>query len=136
MQDSAHFVNEQRKQVQVDTKVASLRERAALVSASDMEMHRRLMEQRVARLEASRDLTRIWIYVDMDAFFAVCEELANSALVGRFRFCRAETHGTPSDLVVCCFPSEACASGCRRIGYDLYSKLCSPEIRSPKRNAW
>ncbi len=32
-------------------------------------------------MEAGRDLSRKWIHVDMDAFYASCEELVNPALV-------------------------------------------------------
>jgi hypothetical protein len=35
----------------------------------------------IALLEAHRVTHRVWIHVDMDAFFASCEELANPALV-------------------------------------------------------
>lgn len=34
-------------------------------------------------LEASRDLTRTWLHVDMDAFYAAVETLGNPALKGR-----------------------------------------------------
>ncbi len=39
------------------------------------------MDSKVATLRASADLTRTWLCVDMDAFFAACEELDNPALV-------------------------------------------------------
>ena len=35
----------------------------------------------MAALRAGEDLTRTWLCVDMDAFFAACEELDNPALV-------------------------------------------------------
>jgi len=35
----------------------------------------------IAILEASRDTQRVWLHIDMDAFFASCEELTNPALV-------------------------------------------------------
>ena len=54
-----------------------------MVSSAELRRHGFLMEQRIAVLEGSRDLSRIWIHVDMDAFFASCEELVNPALVGR-----------------------------------------------------
>ena len=53
-----------------------------MVSPADLRRHGFLMEQRIAVLEAGRDLSRAWIHVDMDAFFASCEELVNPALVG------------------------------------------------------
>ncbi len=39
------------------------------------------MDAKVAALRASENLTRTWLCVDMDAFFAACEELDNPALV-------------------------------------------------------
>lgn len=39
------------------------------------------MDAKVAALRAGEDLTRTWLCVDMDAFFAACEELDNPALV-------------------------------------------------------
>ena len=37
----------------------------------------------MSALRAGQDLTRLWLCVDMDAFFAACEELDNPALVRR-----------------------------------------------------
>ena len=82
--DSAHFMNEQRKQSQMDAKVVALKEKASLVPASEVARLQRSMDLRAAVLESSRDLSRTWIQVDMDAFFASCEELVNPALVSIF----------------------------------------------------
>lgn len=38
---------------------------------------------KVAELEASRDLSHIWVHVDMDAFFAAVETLVNPSLAGK-----------------------------------------------------
>lgn len=45
-------------------------------------MHCRAMDAKLAELEAGRDLTRTWLHVDMDAFFAAVEELDQPHLVG------------------------------------------------------
>lgn len=34
-------------------------------------------------LEASRDLSKIWLHVDMDAFYAAVETLCNPSLKGK-----------------------------------------------------
>lgn len=56
-----------------------------LLSASQMAdfptLECRAMDAKVANLETTRDLSRTWLTVDMDAFFAACEELDNPALV-------------------------------------------------------
>lgn len=41
----------------------------------------RAMDRKVLALEATRDLTHVWAHVDMDAFYASCEELADPSLV-------------------------------------------------------
>ena len=57
----------------------------SLLSASQMAnfttLECRAMDVKVAHLETTRDLSRTWLTVDMDAFFAACEELDNPALV-------------------------------------------------------
>lgn len=40
-------------------------------------------ERRILELEASRDLSRIWLHVDMDAFYAAVETLSNPMLKGK-----------------------------------------------------
>ena len=41
----------------------------------------RRMDSKIAKLVADRDLTRTWIVVDLDAFFASVEELHDPKLV-------------------------------------------------------
>jgi len=40
-------------------------------------------DRRIVELEASRDLSRIWLHVDMDAFYAAVETLSNPTLQGK-----------------------------------------------------
>ena len=40
-------------------------------------------DKRILELEATRDLSRIWLHVDMDAFYAAVETLDNPSLRGR-----------------------------------------------------
>lgn len=40
-------------------------------------------DKRILELEARRDLSRIWLHVDMDAFYAAVETLCNPALQGK-----------------------------------------------------
>jgi DNA polymerase kappa len=42
-----------------------------------------IADKRILELEASRDLSRIWLHVDMDAFYAAVETLSNPMLKGR-----------------------------------------------------
>lgn len=40
-------------------------------------------DKRILELEATRDLTKIWMHVDMDAFYAAVETIANPSLKGK-----------------------------------------------------
>ena len=44
----------------------------------------RAMDIKMAALKASADLTRTWLHIDMDAFFASVEELDDPSLVRPF----------------------------------------------------
>ncbi|KAK9862384.1 hypothetical protein WJX84_004497 [Apatococcus fuscideae] len=78
--NSPHFKNEQRKQKQTDERIAKMKQRAHGISQTDLAGLTRSMDAKVAHLETTRDLSRTWLTVDMDAFFAACEELDNPAL--------------------------------------------------------
>ncbi len=79
-QDSPHFANEARKQQQTDKRVAALRAQAAALSPNTIARLAEGADQRISQLEMSRDLSRIWLHCDMDAFFAACEEQADPSL--------------------------------------------------------
>lgn len=42
-----------------------------------------MADRRILELEATRDLSRIWLHVDMDAFYAAVETLINPILKGK-----------------------------------------------------
>lgn len=42
-----------------------------------------IADRKIAELEATRDLSRIWLHVDMDAFYAAVETLSNPSLKGK-----------------------------------------------------
>lgn len=42
-----------------------------------------IADKRVVELEAGRDLSRIWLHVDMDAFYAAVETLCDPSLKGK-----------------------------------------------------
>lgn len=42
-----------------------------------------MADRRILELEATRDLSRIWLHVDMDAFYAAVETLSNPTLKGK-----------------------------------------------------
>lgn len=42
-----------------------------------------IADKKVEELEATRDLSRIWLHVDMDAFYAAVETLVDPSLKGK-----------------------------------------------------
>lgn len=79
--DSAHFKNEQRKMEQTEQKIKRMKAQAETLTSAELQNYTSLADIKIAELEATRDLTRTWIHVDMDAFFASVEELQNPSLV-------------------------------------------------------
>jgi DNA polymerase kappa len=81
--DSAHFINEQRKSSQTEARIARMKAQLKTLSPSHLAGFQSQVDTKIAELEGSRDLTRTWIHVDMDAFFAAVEERDNPALKGK-----------------------------------------------------
>lgn len=52
-----------------------------LCPCSEASMIDRKVDAKISQLLAERDLSRTWIHVDLDAFFASCEELDDPSLV-------------------------------------------------------
>ncbi|XP_021743371.1 DNA polymerase kappa-like [Chenopodium quinoa] len=60
----------------------NMRERLGKLSITDIAHYQKIAERRITELEATRDLSRIWLHVDMDAFYAAVETLSNPSLKG------------------------------------------------------
>lgn len=104
--DSAHHHNEVRKQVCLQTsfatdeqvflgamprvrlhlqakvteRIASMKALQSQLSEAALLNRERELQPLLAQLEARRDLSQVWLHVDMDAFFAACEERDNPEL--------------------------------------------------------
>ena len=82
------------------------------MSPSELAAHTRAADAAAAALEASRDLSHIWIHVDMDAFFAagtrdtrthlltllpayLLASVTESPSIGPFIFSHAGAHSLP-----------------------------------------
>ena len=93
--DSSHFHNESRKEQAVEDRIREMRKRWAELcnnnnsggsssssrgGGDQLSAVRQAVGERVAVLEAGRNLTKTWIHVDMDAFFAAVHELERPEL--------------------------------------------------------
>lgn len=83
--NSNHFKNEQRKNALVDKKIEEMRKRLAVLEASRIDHSASWTRvcKMMADMETTRDLTRTWIVIDMDMFFAAVEIRDNPSLRGK-----------------------------------------------------
>ncbi|KAL7119130.1 hypothetical protein ACP275_02G044200 [Erythranthe tilingii] len=77
---SKYFQNEERKEAYMKQKVDSMKAQLAKLTPQDLSHHQTISDKRIVELEAARDLSRIWLHVDMDAFYAAVETLSNPSL--------------------------------------------------------
>ncbi|KAG7600021.1 DNA polymerase Y-family little finger domain [Arabidopsis suecica] len=80
---SKYFQNEERKEALMKQKIEHMRDRCAKLSSSDLSNYQKVVDKRILELEATRDLSRIWLHVDMDAFYAAVETLSDPSLKGK-----------------------------------------------------
>ncbi|CAN0906698.1 DNA polymerase kappa, partial [Linum grandiflorum] len=80
---SKYFENEERKEALMKQRVESMRAQCAKLKPADISNYEKIAEKKIIELEAMRDLSRTWLHVDMDAFYAAVETLANPSLNGR-----------------------------------------------------
>ncbi|XP_028070030.1 DNA polymerase kappa-like isoform X1 [Camellia sinensis] len=80
---SKYFENEERKEAFIKQKIENMRARCAKLTAAEISHYQKVADKRILELEATRDLTRIWLHVDMDAFYAAVETLSNPSLKGK-----------------------------------------------------
>ncbi|KAH6773137.1 DNA/RNA polymerases superfamily protein [Perilla frutescens var. frutescens] len=80
---SKYFEHEEKKEAYMKQKIESMRAQFAKLTESDISIHQKIADRRIAELEATRDLLRIWLHVDMDAFYAAVETLCNPSLEGK-----------------------------------------------------
>ncbi|KAF6139067.1 hypothetical protein GIB67_010793 [Kingdonia uniflora] len=80
---SKFFENEERREAFIKQKIENMRNQCAKLTVKDMDHYQMVANKRILELEASRDLSKIWLHVDMDAFYAAVETLVNPSLEGK-----------------------------------------------------
>lgn len=80
---SKYFENEQRKEAATKQKIEHLRAQCAVLTDNDISHFQKVADKKMLELEASRDLSKIWLHTDMDAFYAAVETLENPSLKGK-----------------------------------------------------
>ncbi|KAL0422535.1 UNVERIFIED_CONTAM: DNA polymerase kappa [Sesamum latifolium] len=80
---SKYFENEEKKEAYMKQKIESMRAQLAKLTAVDISRYQKFADKRIVELEATRDLSRIWLHVDMDAFYAAVETLSDPSLKGK-----------------------------------------------------
>ncbi|KAK1293673.1 hypothetical protein QJS10_CPB17g02252 [Acorus calamus] len=80
---SKYFENEQRKEAFIKQKIENLRAQCAQITANDISYFQTIADKKMSELEASRDLSKIWLHSDMDAFYASVETLVDPSLNGK-----------------------------------------------------
>lgn len=78
--DSKFFHNSMKQNQKVDVKIQDMRRQLAALSDKRREALQRRVDELVVQLEASRDLTRTIVVVDMDMFYAAVEMRDDPAL--------------------------------------------------------
>ena len=78
--NSAHYRNENRKEEKVEAKIREMRAAHARLTPEHLARIQRDVDARVKTLEKTRDVSRTWIHVDMDAFYAAVHTLVNPSL--------------------------------------------------------
>ena len=78
--NSAHYRNESRKEAKVEAKIREMRAARARLTPERLARYQQTVDKKVKTLERARDVSRTWIHVDMDAFYAAVHTLEDPSL--------------------------------------------------------
>ncbi|KAG9144845.1 hypothetical protein Leryth_018973 [Lithospermum erythrorhizon] len=80
---SKYFENQERKDASIKEKIEYMRSQCANLTPNHLAHFHKIADTRIVELESTRDLSKIWLHVDMDAFFAAVETLCDQSLKGK-----------------------------------------------------
>ncbi|GAY48722.1 hypothetical protein CUMW_113870, partial [Citrus unshiu] len=118
---SKYFENEERKEAFIRQKIEHMRARCAKLTSLVISHYQKVADKRILELEATRDLSRSWLHVDMDAFYAAVETLSNPSLKGK-----PMAVGTMS--MICTANYEARRFGVRAAMPGFIARKLCPEL--------
>ncbi|GJY23803.1 DNA polymerase kappa isoform X1 [Tanacetum coccineum] len=85
---SKYFQNEERKEAYMKQKNDNMRAQRLNLNATDLSNYQRVADRKIVELEATRDLSKIWLHVDMDAFYAAARKFGVRAAMPGFIACK------------------------------------------------
>ncbi|OUZ99554.1 DNA-repair protein [Macleaya cordata] len=80
---SKYFENEERKEAFIKQKIENMCAQCVKLTEMDISNYQMVADKRMLELEVARDLSKTWLHVDMDAFYAAVETLENPSLKGK-----------------------------------------------------
>ncbi|KAI9331874.1 hypothetical protein BDR26DRAFT_869838 [Obelidium mucronatum] len=122
--NSAYFKQQLEKSEKLNADIQKSKDKAAKIPAADLESSARIIKTLLAERAAKRDLSRVIVHVDMDAFYASVEELDRPDLKGT----PMAVGGPKSGGTLCTANYEARKFGVRSaMATHIAKKLC-PEL--------
>ncbi|WOK99630.1 DNA polymerase kappa isoform X2 [Canna indica] len=118
---SKYFENEKRKEAFIKQKIDSLSAQLAKLTEKDTSHFQTIANKRILELESSRDLSKIWLHTDMDAFYAAVETLENPSLKGK-------PMAVGSMSMICTASYEARKYGVRAAMPGFIARKLCPEL--------
>ncbi|KAJ3014149.1 UNVERIFIED_CONTAM: hypothetical protein HDU68_000405 [Siphonaria sp. JEL0065] len=122
--NSAYFKKQTEKSEKLNKDIQTLKEKASKITAVDLELSSHHVKTILAERAAKRDLSRVIVHVDMDAFYSSVEELDRPDLKGT----PMAVGGPKSGGTLCTANYEARKYGVRSaMATHIAKKLC-PEL--------
>jgi DNA polymerase kappa len=119
---SKYYENAEKRDEKLEKRIEEMRKAVRNTSGSEMRAYEEAMRSFIGHVEAhERDLTKVWMVVDNDAFYAKCEERANPALNGK-------AFAVGSIGMICTSSYEARKFGVRSAQPGFVAKALCPQL--------